>query len=245
MQARSQKVQSPQHMQGINTIGGNYVSLSLEGISDATSDIVVTKDLSSMGTLRAKGITAKTCTIAGDLNATSISAKELNLTAQAHCGEIKVTLLTLEGTLKAKSLQAESVKGEGTLQVVEITATDHVQLRGRITVEQLYAKQFTLRGEVVANTIDAVEANILLEQKTSSRIENLKSTKLKIEQSKDSGRINIGTLEAQTMHLEGAHVRSIIGTDIVVGKGCAIDKLSYSGTLKVHPSATVNTTTKL
>ena len=52
-------------------------------------------------------------------------------------------------------------------------------------------------------------------------------------------------IEADRIYVEYAYIKKISGHDIIIGPGCEITAIDYTGSVEIHENSTVKKLTKL
>jgi cytoskeletal protein CcmA (bactofilin family) len=213
---------------GSVTMNGEEVYSGTGHFNNSTGDIKV-DGVSNIGggdyeTIDIDGV----CNCHGDLK-----AKQLHIDGVFNCdGQVDTGLLDCEGTTNFKGdircekaningvldikgrFEATTIVGEGVIHCLGEVSADLLDMEGWIMANEVVGERIVIRSKV---------------KRWLSRWLTKKET--------------IGLIEATTVELHGVRARQVNGHDVHIGKGCEIDQLSYSGTLRVDPGATVGSTT--
>lgn len=247
--------------------GGEYGTIHIDGIATCNGAINVEK-IKADGKLRCtdnvhakevfvdgwatceKDIQAEKIKIDGRLQCSgTVTAKELLCDGLTSCekdvkadrvqidgkwkcqGSAEIGQLSCDGMAEVKgSIQAQKVDNDGILKAKNVEASQ-VQCDGAIIVEEqvsadvVEADGFVSAKEVVGDSI------------------TIKSKKSRIVWFFMKADSKIGLVEATTIHLRGVHAGTVNGKDIIIEKGCEIENLDCSGTLKIDPRAKVKNIT--
>lgn len=165
-----------------------------------------------------------------------IKAQRMQIDGVFTCeGRVETGLLDCDGVAKFKSdIIAKKVHIDGVVSVKNGTKieSDEIFCDGVIEVD----------GEVSADVIHVdgfIDAKEIVGDKISifSRSRNFITNFFVRKCSK------VELIEATTVELAGVKSRTVNGKDIIIGPHCKIENLDCSGTLFVHPSATVTNIT--
>ncbi len=173
-----------------------------------------------------------------------LNLQSLNVSGSVEFDDISCDKIKIEGSGDGKSLTAKNLSVEGSLEV------------DSVKVEEL----FQVSGGVKIGTISAGE--IIMESR-GGRIDNIKCSKIKIfhgsdyeaggsilssifggkaHQRKNSSRVQIQNIEANTVNLQNCEVNAIRCTDAVIGANCVIEKLVVTGKCEISDDAKVGET---
>ena len=156
-------------------------------------------------------------------------------------GPIKANQVSGEGVMKFTTLSADTLTLEG------VTKVDGLLEAGSCNCEGvLKAGAIMVSGELysdgVVNTamLKADRATLLHNSKKESprpfaRVRSFFSGR----DIQDEKNARIREIEANTLVIEDYSVQKITGKDIVIGKGCVVDKVIATASLKIHKTAQV------
>lgn len=209
----------------INGIGaaaaGRYSRVDINGVGTLYGDIV-SETLRSNGHLKARG---------------SIAANRL------RC----------DGTLRVEgSLQAKESKVNGTVKVYGSVSGDKMEVHGLLTVADdceldhcVVQGGFTIGGLLNAGRLELdifarcqareIGGETIRVRKTGSKWGHLWKWLFP----SFSSELHVSVVEGDDIDLEVTTAAIVRGNNIVVGKGCSIGRVEYSGELKIMPGAKV------
>ena len=156
-------------------------------------------------------------------------------------GPVKANLVTGEGVMNFSALSADSLALEG------VTKVDGLLEAGSCNCEGvLKAGTITVSGELysdgVVNTtkLKADRATLLHNSKKESprpfaRVRSFFSGR----DIQDEKNARICEIEANTLVIEYYSVQKITGKDVIIGKGCFVDKVIATTKLRIHKTAQV------
>ena len=156
-------------------------------------------------------------------------------------GPIKANQVNGEGVLKFTTLSSETLTLEGVTKVDGLLETDTCNTEGvlkagviRVSGE-LYAD-----GVVNTDLLKADRATLLHNSKKESphpfaRVRSFFSGR----DIRDEKNARIREIEANTLVIEDYSVQKITGKDVIIGKGCFVDKVIATTKLRIHKTAQV------
>lgn len=214
--------------------GGNYENLNINGIVKFEDDIIA-KKMTCSGIAKIKGfVKVVDLKIDGVLKQFgSLEGENLNVNGRVTTtGSIKIINLCGEGEVKAKdSIVADIVNFNGCISSCGDFTASEFNLRGGVkNIEGL------LNSEVIdirfnqGGYINEIGGSVvkITKNKNSNFFAGLKSKTLVI-----------NSIDGDNVSLEFSNVGTINGQNVVVGDGCLIDKIEYTGTLSVSPNSKV------
>lgn len=156
-------------------------------------------------------------------------------------GPIKANQLSGEGVMKFSALSAETLTLEGVTKVNGLLEAGDCNSEGVLKAGAIIVSG-NLYSDGVVNTsmLQADNATLVHNKKKESirpftRIRAFFSGR-DIQEENDA---KIRDIEANKLVIEDYSVQKITGKDIVIGKGCVVDKVIATASLKIHKSAQV------
>ena len=133
--------------------------------------------------------------------------------------------LHVDGIFTAKGpIKANQVSGEGVLKVGAISVSGDLYFDGVVNTTILRADNATLLRN---------KKRELLRPFTKIR------ALFSVRDLPEEKNARIRDIEANKLHIEDYSVQKITGKDIVIGKGCVVDKVIATTSLKIHKTAQV------
>ncbi|WP_028560941.1 hypothetical protein [Paenibacillus pinihumi] len=146
-------------------------------------------------------------------------------------GHAQIKSLVNKGTFQSyRSYAGSSIKSVGTVAISGNVRLDRFFSRGSFRIGgALETDRFDarLRGSCFAREIYSNRANI------------------RIGSGEPGNRLETQRLQVNYLYAEHTTAKLITGTDIEIGSGCSIDRIEYTGTLKIHPSSIVRDSEKI
>lgn len=232
--------------------GGAYRDVDVSGSAHIDGDIVCEKFEVSGSVKVAGGVSCEWCRVSGSARI------EGNVTA----GEFRASgSASVEGNLDAKELHASgSAKAEGDVTVEnEMKISGSGSFGGAIRARTVRSsgslragkgiecEALTLAGAFdVGGLINAGNADI--ELAGQSRLDEIGGEKITVRRRGIlnvlgiqipflTGTLTAGTIEANSVELEGTRAKVVRGAEVVIGPGCEIDRVEYSKSLDVAEDA--------
>lgn len=221
---------------GGGTIGtGSYATVTINGAGTVTGDIdCTTMRINGAGTVNGT-VTATSITVngSGTFNSTVqageiITNGEASFATSAGIGRLRVK----GRTAIAGSLAAHEVDLRGILKVDGDLSTDAMIGEGGFTIGGLLnagSVDLQLYGPCSVREIGGESVRVLQSRSGLADFVNLFSEK----------RLHVTTVEADNVMLENTTAQSVRGTDVVIGTGCDVALVEYSGTYQQAPDARV------
>ena len=153
------------------------------------------------------------------------------------CEEIKIS-----GSCEGKSITAKNISAEGTFEVVSVNVEGKFKLSGSAEIDKIIAKEILMESR--GGSIGAIKCDKLkifhgeIHEVGSSILSKIFGGKVL----HNNSRVQIKSIDAETVHLENCAVEVIRCKDIFIGSNCAIEKLFISGECKVVSDSTVGET---
>jgi cytoskeletal protein CcmA (bactofilin family) len=217
----------------VNTAG----DLIINGIGYAAAGHYSHVDINGVGTLN------------GDIFSQSMKA---NGRIKA-LGAIRTYKLDCDGTLKVEgNLQAEETRIDGTAKVEGSLSGEKLELRGLLNIAgDCELEQFNVQGGFTIGGLLNV-GKLDLDVFARSQVREIGGEFIRVR--KTSGKwkglwkwvlpsftpeLQVSVIEGDVIELEMTTASIVRGNRIIIGKGCSIGRVEYSGELKVLPGATV------
>lgn len=171
-----------------------------------------------------------------------------NLNGHTTVGELKVN-----GSVNCKGvLKSQYIKINGMLDVKDKVATNEMKVNGSINVEGSVETEdfvsngkFCIKGMLNSDTIR-------ISPRGKSKVEEIGCRRLDMQQESISGILGLfisatgetGSLEADSiegdmLRLINTTAKIVRGDKIVIGEGCNIDRVEYTGQIRIHDDSTV------
>lgn len=195
--------------------------------------------------------------INGDIKCRSFSAAgSAKSVGSIRCEEE----LKVAGAFKAEgSLTAQTVSCAGAVHVCQNTEAETLKVAGAFRVDgDCTAETARVDGSIkVAGLFNAENAEIKLSGGNgNSRIGSVGGGSLKVMRGKDRNgcllfwrkscaKLVVDLIEVDRAELQNTEVGTLRVVDAVIGEGCKVEVLEYSGTADIDPKAVVNKTVKL
>ena len=228
---------------GAGTIAtGTYRTVSVSGSATLAGDVdctdfKVSGAAEGDGTLRAENVTVHgTLGYRGDAE-----VGNLRVTGTASFHTLKGADVSASGTLAVDALSATTVKVLGFLNVLGDCEAERFETQGAFTVAGLLnagVVDVTLGGKCSAGEIggEAVAVRIgvgALKRFVTSLVPG------------GELRLTADSIEGDDVRLEHTTARAVRGTTVVIGQGCEIDLVEYTGEYSAAPDAKVKTVRKV
>lgn len=166
-----------------------------------------------------------------------------NIKGNCKCGNIEIHgESNIEGTIRSKDFILN-----GTLVGPEKMKIDKFILKnGSLKAEwYLQSEDISGKGGIIAKELRGGEINLELTKKSAIDIVTGKNISIKAGSTGLFGKLVAGKtteikeIQCETLYLENVKSNIIKGNNIVLGKGCNIQKIEYTGTLKNENGSTV------
>ncbi len=213
---------SSTYISGAGTVsGGNYNEVKCSGSAKISGDIRC-KLLSCSGAISAHG----DIDCEGDIKISG---------AFSSHGGVKAEVIKGAGAVKIKkSLSAKEIEVAGALKVLGDVSAEEAELHGAVHVEGL---------------LNAEKLYIKLDQGSfsSSKVGTIGGSSVTVKASRKMWKffgkkysiLETNLIEADKVELENTHADTVRTIDAVIGDGCKIDTLEYSGEAKISERAQV------
>ncbi|MDM5190425.1 hypothetical protein QUF99_24685 [Bacillus sp. DX4.1] len=175
------------------------------------------------------------CVIRGSLIAKSFSnSGACKIEGVSQFSEMKNT-----GSCKIGKIQAKHIHSSGTLSLKEDVHTETLTVQGSVRVHgNLQAKKIGIQF-ITPSELQNVEGDIIMIAPSrkfislTNFIPGIKKT------------ITCKTIKGNDITLSKTDASLVSGHNIKIGPNCTVSEVEYSGTLDVHPSATIGKITRL
>jgi len=156
-------------------------------------------------------------------------------------GPIKANQVSGEGVIKFSALSAETLTLEGVTKVDGLLEAGSCNSEGVLKAGAIIVSGNLYSDGVVNTTMLQADNATLLHNKRKESIRPFTKVRAffsgKDLQNERNARIR--DIEANKLHIEDYSVQKITGKDIVIGKGCVVDKVIATASLKIHKTAQV------
>lgn len=228
---------------GAGTIAtGTYRTVSVSGSATLTGDIECTDFKVSGGAQGDGALKAESVTIHGALGYRGDAEVErLRVTGTASFGALKAAEVTTSGTLAAASLSATTVKVQGLLNVSGDCEAERFVCQGVFAIEGLLnagAIDITLGGKCSAGEIGGEAVSV---RTGVGALKLFMSTLVPAWEL----RLTADSIEGDDVRLERTTARAVRGNTVVIGPGCEIELVEYTGEYSASPEAKVKTVRKV
>lgn len=173
-----------------------------------------------------------------------LKANELKISGSASClGEVNAKRLKISG----------SFSGDASLSGEEVVVTGGLKIKGDCNAEL-----FEMRGQCrIGGLLNADRVEICLDGKSEVKAIGAETIEIKCAHHgsilKDvlglftdhHQRIYCESIEGDDIYLENTTCDVVRGGKIVIGKGCQIKTIEYTGSLEVHSEAKIETQAKI
>lgn len=156
--------------------------------------------------------------------------------------ELSCDILQVEGECNGKSIVAKKISAEGSFDADSVEV-ETFKLSGSVGSEKIVAKEILIESR--GGSVGSIRCDKLkifhgeIHEVGSSIMSKIFGGKISHH---NNPRVQIKTIDAETVHLENCAVEVIKCKDAFIGKNCAIEKLFVAGECKVAPDSTVGET---
>ncbi|MBR0062472.1 MAG: hypothetical protein IJP68_13440 [Selenomonadaceae bacterium] len=171
-----------------------------------------------------------------------VALQKLEVSGLLTFDEIICDAVKISGECTGKSLNAKKVSIEGTADI-GTAKSDSFHFSGSAKIGNLVAEKIIIKSR--KGTIDNIkcsELKIFHEEINTldySILSEIFGSKMS---NKSNSRVEIKSVDAETVHLENCAVEVIKSKNAFIGANCAIDKLFVAGECKVADDSTVGET---
>ena len=198
--------------------GGEYDEVSVSGSTVISGDIKC-KSFSASGALKAEAVAC---------------SDDLNLNgASRFSGTIAAERFVLSGSLSCRAIVCGSASLKGSIDVEEsITAEEYAVIQGAIQCRMLSAERVSivLDGKSEIFSIKGSSVSVTKKKHLLPIAQNLCVT---------------DSVEADEVSMSYLTCPHVVGSRVVIGKGCEINLVQYSETVEISPDAKVNKIEKI
>ena len=156
-------------------------------------------------------------------------------------GPIKANQISGEGVMKFPALSAETLTLEGVTKVNGLLEAGSCNSEGVLKAGAIIVSGDLYSDGIVNTTILQADNATLLHNRKKETVRPFTRVRAffsgrDVQEEKDA---RIRDIEANKLHIEDYSVQKITGKDVVIGKGCVVDKVIATASLKIHKSAQV------
>lgn len=237
--------------------GGEYNNIKISGAGKVDGDCTAKSvHISGSGTLSGK-CKADKINVSGYCNLCgSVKTKVLKIAGGAKLqNDIEADLIKVSGSLKSEgNITGGDINIAGRVNCEKDIKCKTLKVSGVLDAVNVESEDFVVRGLIkIENMLNSENIDIILE--TKSNIGEIGGKTIKIVGSHDSkpltkiisvftgnkGAIVLDTnfIEGDEIYLENIKVKEVSGQNVVVGKYCVIDKVSYTKSLNIADGAVV------
>ena len=221
---------------------GAYRTVSVSGSATLAGDIDCT-DFRVSGAAEGDGaLRAQNVTVHGTLGYRGdADIGQLRVSGTASFGALKAQDANVSGTLAATDLSAGTVRVQGLLSVSGDCEAERFEAQGAFTVDGLLnagAVDVTLGGKCRAGEIGGETVAVRIGVGALKRFMTSLVPGWEL-------RLTAGSIEGDDVRLEHTTARAVRGNTVVIGPGCEIDLVEYTGEYSAAPDATVKTVRKV
>lgn len=228
---------------GAGTIAtGTYRTVSVSGSATLTGDIDCT-DFKVSGAAEGDGaLHAENVTVHGTLGYRGdAEVGNLRVSGTALFHTLKAEDVSVSGTLDVASLSATTVKVLGFLNVPGDCEAERFETQGAFTIGGLLnagAVDVTLGGKCSAGEIGGEAVTVRIGVGALKRFMTSLVPGWEL-------RLTAESIEGDDVRLEHTTARAVRGNTVVIGQGCEIDLVEYTGEFSASPDAKVKTVRKM
>ena len=156
-------------------------------------------------------------------------------------GPIRANHVSGEGVMKFSALTAESLTLEGVTKVSGLLDAGSCNSEGVLSAGAIIVSGDLYSDGVVNTTmLKADNATLLHNRRKESTRPFARVRSFFFGRTvEDEQNARIRDIEADTLMIEDYSVQKITGKDVIIGKGCFVDKVIATANLKIHKSAQV------
>ncbi|MGG4489432.1 polymer-forming cytoskeletal protein [Metabacillus idriensis] len=241
--------------------GGHFKTVSISGSGKIAGDIEC-ESMKIGGSGKVEGsIFAETIKISGSSTLKGkIETKLLNINGSTKLEErISAVELTVNGSAKMmKDVKAGELKVNGSAKISGKLHADRIDVSGMLTAAgDCEAETFRSSGVIhVGGLLSADNIHICLDHYSKVKEIGGETITVSIEKSFNLFRrmfrflnsdphLHTEVIEGDTVRLQHTKAKLVRGTDIYIGENCEIGTVEYSGSLDIHPKASVHDSVKV
>ena len=166
-------------------------------------------------------------------------------------GYVKSKILRVSGTISCQSISAEELSASGSLKCNENTKADNLSVAGSFKVGgDIEAENAKVRGHIICQGL--VNAESLNIKFSSGLIGSIGGGKISVSREKTANPFSFHknlsvscAIEGDEISLERVECPRVTGKNVVIGKGCKIDLLEYSESVKISKKAKISRVEKI
>ena len=201
----------------------------IDGAASVQSDLYAQK-ISVDGSLSVQGTTeTDILEVDGTVKLAALRAKQFNCDGSAHITELSCAeKIHIDGTMQTDgNLEAETLYVDGCLSAKKQISADKIEICGSVQADEIVGDHIRIEFDPRPRMIRQIRDYV------NSIVNNL----LNREQSARDCCANL--IEATTVELTGVTAGVVSGENVVIGEGCRIDRVDYTGSCFIDPSSTV------
>lgn len=201
-------------------VSGEYGKVSISG-SGKISGNISCESIHISGSAKSEGnVDCKAeARISGSFKCKDLSCTELKVAGSAKFGELKCGTVKISGSVSADSIEADTVSTSGKIEVKGL----------------LNAESITISGGAKIGSIGCTELKVNSDCHTVKIFWGL----IEVHKSEDEG-LKTELIEGDKIDICYTQADIVRGADIIIGKGCRIHRVEYTGTCTVDSEATVD-----
>lgn len=237
------KTRGDVRVSGAGTIAsGTYRTVSVSGSATLTGDVDCT-DFRVSGAAQGDGaLKAESATVHGALSYRGdAEVTRLHVTGTASFGTLKAEEINTSGTLQVSSLSASAVKLQGLLNVSGDCEAERFFCQGVFAIGGLLnagAIDITLGGKCSAGEIGGETVAVRIGVGALKRFVTSLIPAWEL-------RLTAESIEGDDIRLEYTTARAVRGNTVILGPGCDIELVEYTGQYSASPEAKVVTVRKV
>ncbi|MDJ1153553.1 hypothetical protein QNJ25_06425 [Macrococcus caseolyticus] len=225
---------------------GEYDEIKVTGIGSVTGDIKadlikVSGKMDAEGDISVRDFKVSGMTsIEGSLKADTMKTSgKTNVEGSIEGNDVHVSgMLDVEGNITGERLKVSGyLTVEGDIEVDHFECSGKIESDGLINAESI---NITLGNNCSTQEIGGKEITIL-DGKTTDN----KGLFASFFTENKSGKLSCDLIEGDEIRLENVLCDVVRGKNIIIGKGCIIDKVEYTNTIEVIENATTNEQIKI
>lgn len=171
-----------------------------------------------------------------------VALQKLKVSGLFKFDKVSCDDISISGECNGKSLNAKNISVEGTADIDTVDA-DLFQLSGSARIDDIVAEKIIIESR--KGTIGVIKCGKLkiFHEETNSLDESILSKIFGgIASHHSDSRVNVKSIDAESIHLENCAVDVIRCKDAFIGSNCAINRLFVAGECKVADASTVGET---
>ncbi|MGL5766920.1 MAG: hypothetical protein ACRCX8_14885 [Sarcina sp.] len=214
--------------------GGKYEDVNINGIVKIQDDIIAQK-MTCNGIAKVNGLVKiANLDIAGILK---------------QSGNLEVENLRVNGKINTMgNIKFNNLYGVGEVNATVNVVADIVRFNGNLSCGgDFTASEFNVKGGV-KNIKGLLNSEIIdIEFMYGGYINEIGGSIVKIKKNRNTKFFNslkskilkINTIDADEINLEFSEVKTINGHNVIIGEGCFVEKVEYTGVLEISPTSKV------